>query len=163
MDIVSVAQSQLGIHEATGRNDGIPAERYMRGDKLAWCAGFVLYCIDKSTNAHRGAFALHPVYYKCRAVSGFVDVAKDLGLYRARASYTPKPGDVVFFANATSDVGRPGNHCGIVESVDVHHGSGKGERVHTIEGNTSNKVARRDYAVDDVRILGYCCMQEPTE
>jgi hypothetical protein len=163
MNIVEVARTQLGVHEATGRNDGIPAERYMRGDKLAWCAGFVLYCIDRSSSAHKASFSLHPVYYACRAVSGFVEVAKTLGLYRPRDGYTPKPGDVIFFANATSDVGRPGNHVGIVEDVDVHQGDGKGERVHTIEGNTSNKVARRDYAVDDTRILGYCCMQEPTE
>jgi hypothetical protein len=70
---------------------------------------------------------------------------------RLREGYNPQPGDVIFFTNATSDVGIAGNHCGVVEEVVEG-------RVRTIEGNTSNRVARRDYAVDDKRILGYASL-----
>jgi hypothetical protein len=121
----------------------------MRGDALAWCAGFVLWCIHQSDSRWRHAFEAQ--HYKCRRVSGFIDVAGENGVFRPRKGYDPQPGDVIFFANATSDVGVAGNHCGIVEHVTDG-------RVHTIEGNSSNKVARRDYAVDDKRISGYASL-----
>ncbi|MBO6158866.1 MAG: SH3 domain-containing protein, partial [Firmicutes bacterium] len=40
------------------------------------------------------------------------------------------------------------SHTGIVEKVD-------GSKVYTIEGNTSDQVARRSYALNNSRILGY--------
>jgi hypothetical protein len=147
--VVDIARTQLGVSEKTGKNDGIPAQRYMRGDALAWCAGFALWCIHQSDSRWRHAFEAQ--HYKCRRVSGFVDVARENGVLRLREGYDPQPGDVIFFTNATSDVGIAGNHCGVVEDV------GEG-RVRTIEGNTSNRVARRDYAVDDKRILGYASL-----
>jgi len=149
MNIVDVARTQLGVSEKTGKNDGIPAQRYMRGDALAWCAGFVLWCLAQSDNRWRHAFDAK--HYTCRRVSGLVSVAGEQGLFRPRKGYLPQPGDIVFFSNATSDVGVQGNHCGIVDEVAEG-------RVRTIEGNTSNKVARRDYAVDDRRILGYASL-----
>lgn len=151
MDIVNVARTQLGVSEKTGKNDGIPAQRYMRGDALAWCAGFVLWCLAQSDSRWRHAFDAK--HYTCRRVSGFVAVAGEQGLFRPRKGYEPKSGDIVFFTNATSDVGVGGNHCGIVDTVDVQAG-----RLTTIEGNTSNKVARREYPVDDRRILGYASL-----
>jgi len=144
-----IARTQLGVSEKTGKNDGIPAQRYMRGDALAWCAGFVLWCIHQSDSRWRHAFEAQ--HYKCRRVSGFIDVAGENGVFRPRKGYDPQPGDVIFFANATSDIGVAGNHCGIVEHVTAG-------RVHTIEGNSSNKVARRDYAVDDKHISGYASL-----
>jgi cell wall-associated NlpC family hydrolase len=69
---------------------------------------------------------------------------KDRGLWR-EPSYIPSPGDIVFF-----DWGGDGisDHVGIVESVD-------GEYIHTIEGNTSDSVARRTYRPDSASIQGY--------
>ena len=56
----------------------------------------------------------------------------------------PNPGDVVFFY-----VGGDINHQGIVERVE----SG---RIYTIEGNSSDTVARRNYSISDKsRIAGY--------
>lgn len=40
------------------------------------------------------------------------------------------------------------SHTGIVEKVD-------GSKVYTIEGNTSDQVARRSYALGSSRIVGY--------
>jgi cell wall-associated NlpC family hydrolase len=59
--------------------------------------------------------------------------------------YTPAPGDLIFFdweGDGVSD------HVGIVERAD-------GTTVYTIEGNTSDSVARRSYALDSVKITGY--------
>lgn len=56
----------------------------------------------------------------------------------------PRPGDQIFFGSSTSNVG----HTGIVEKVE-------GGKVHTIEGNTSDRVARRSYSLSDKTIVGY--------
>ncbi|MDR1002428.1 MAG: CHAP domain-containing protein [Oscillospiraceae bacterium] len=63
----------------------------------------------------------------------------------AHTGYIPKPGDIVFFD--WSHDGRP-QHVGIVERIE-------GEVVHTIEGNTSDMVARRSYRLDSADLLGY--------
>lgn len=52
----------------------------------------------------------------------------------------PKPGDQIFFENY--------NHTGIVEKIE-------NGVITTIEGNTSNQVARRKYAVGSSKIDGY--------
>ena len=56
----------------------------------------------------------------------------------------PKPGDQIFFGTSIDN----SSHTGIVEKVD-------GSKVYTIEGNTSDQVARRSYALNNSRILGY--------
>ena len=56
---------------------------------------------------------------------------------------TPQPGDQIFLY---IDGGI--NHTGIVTDVE-------GGRVHTVEGNSSDSVARRTYAIDSPQIAGY--------
>ena len=56
----------------------------------------------------------------------------------------PKPGDQIFFGTSLDDV----SHTGLVEKVTA-------SKVHTIEGNTNNQVARRSYALNSSKILGY--------
>ena len=56
----------------------------------------------------------------------------------------PKPGDQIFFGSSMNDV----PHTGLVEKVTK-------TKVYTIEGNTSNQVARREYALSSSKILGY--------
>ena len=57
---------------------------------------------------------------------------------------TPQPGDQIFFSYSPGEY----SHTGIVESVS-------GGQVVTIEGNTSDQVARRSYTLGDSRIVGY--------
>lgn len=143
---IEFAKTQLDVKEATNRNDGVPAERYMRGDALAWCAGLCLWCL---TNA--GDKIVAPtvnLYYFCRKVSNFVKRMKTLGLFHEPKDFVPSANDIIFFGNTASDVGVQGSHVGLVEFV-------KDGRVHTIEGNTSNRVARRSYPLDDKTIVGY--------
>ena len=61
------------------------------------------------------------------------------------ASYTPAAEDIIFF-----DWGNNGtiDHVGIVESVS-------GGTVNTIEGNSGDKVARRNYSIGSSNIYGY--------
>ena len=70
--------------------------------------------------------------------------------FKARAqwrdsSYTPAPGDLIFFDWDGDGVSE---HVGIVERAE-------GGVVYTIEGNSSDSVARRCYAHDSVKITGY--------
>jgi hypothetical protein len=144
---LDVALSQLGIQEATGRNDGIPAARYMHGDKLAWCAGFCLFCNANSDDENVAtSTAMH---YKMRAVSGFIEEMQVKGRFFTDRTILA-PNDFVFFANTDSDVGVAGNHMGIAETVD--HESG----IFTcIEGNYGNKVSRVVHSVSDGKIVGF--------
>lgn len=56
----------------------------------------------------------------------------------------PQPGDQIFFTYQPGEI----SHTGIVEKVE-------GGTVTTIEGNTSDMVARRSYSIGDSRIAGY--------
>ena len=60
-------------------------------------------------------------------------------------SYVPVAGDLIFF-----DWGNDGriDHVGIVENVTDG-------RVNTIEGNSGDRCARRNYVIGDGRIYGY--------
>lgn len=62
-----------------------------------------------------------------------------------RKHIVPQKGDIIFFK--WQDDGTP-DHVGIVEYVE-------GGRVHTIEGNRSDKVARFDYDLNSSQIYGY--------
>lgn len=148
---IDVALSQLGVHEKTNKNDGIPAERYMKGDALAWCAGFALFCNETSDDPNIARTLVE--HYRMRRVSVFMRVARERRMWVEQGH--PVANDFVFF-DLLSDVDIEGSHMGIVEHVDL-----KTKRVHTIEGNTSNKVARRDYRLDARAILGYARVRVP--
>lgn len=144
---IDVALSQLGIAEATGKNDGIPAERYMRGDELAWCAGFALWCNANSDDENVASSTKE--HYEMRLVKRFVEVAKRKGIF-VPAHQPPQRNDFAFFGNTASDVGVVGSHMGIVESVDL-----VARTVTTIEGNYANKVSRVTRSLDDKIIIGW--------
>ena len=70
-----------------------------------------------------------------------------LGYYKNKGQFHtsgPKPGDQIFFGTSQSN----STHTGIVEKVTA-------QKVFTIEGNTSDQVARRSYSLTNSRILGY--------
>ena len=60
-------------------------------------------------------------------------------------NFRPTPGCLIFI-DWNGDGTR--NHVGLVEKCD-------GKRVYTIEGNSSDQVARRSYPVGYYEILGY--------
>ncbi|MGM9992216.1 MAG: CHAP domain-containing protein [Candidatus Bruticola sp.] len=81
-----------------------------------------------------------------------VNWAKKENIWAGRGSYTPQPGDAILFdwqGDGTSD------HIGIVEKV----ANGK---VYTIEGNSSDSVARRSYSLNSANVMGYinCAAQK---
>ena len=147
MDPVDHAITQLCIREATGQNDGIPAERYNRGERTAWCASFVLWCFEQ---AGRPIHRSESEWWQMRSVAFLGERLKERGLW-LRSSALPQRNDLVFLAHrGRSDAGR-GRHVGIVESVPLA-GSG---RVTSIDGNWGDAVSRVVRVASDPEITGY--------
>lgn len=154
MRAIDVAIRELGVKEATGRNDGIPAKRYSRGDELPWCASFIMYCFDAADedlaiwDSGKGA-GIGPKsdFWRLRSVQTMEEYLKGRGCWFGW-NITPQRNDIVFFATrGRSDPGR-GRHVGIIEEVD-------GVWIHTIEGNLSNAVRRTKHKIKNNRITGY--------
>ena len=99
----------------------------------AWCHMFVSWCASQ-------AGVSTSIVPKTASCSVGIDFFKNKNQFCYRGSYTPNRGDIIYFGN--------GAHVGIVEYVS-------GSTVHTIEGNTSNCVARRSYAMSNTYITGY--------
>lgn len=153
---IDVAQGELGIHEATGHNDGIPAEKYMRGDELAWCAGFVLWCFDESDDPDIWDAGLGPDqgkesdYWKLRKVSTMKAYLDERGLGLGWG-VRPQRNDIVFFGSRQGSDAGEGNHVGLVANVCLREDGTT--KLTTIEGNYGNKVA---WVVRDTSdVVGY--------
>lgn len=107
----------------------------------AWCDMFVDWCF-LTAFGYEAALRLLCQPEK----SAGAGCTYSLGYYRAKGQFytSPKPGDQIFFGTSISD----SSHTGIVEKVE-------GSKVYTIEGNTSDQVARRSYALGASNIIGY--------
>ena len=106
--------------------------------RVEWCACFVSWCANECGYLDSGAI---PKFSLCSdGAQWFVS----MGQFQD-GSYVPAAGDIIFFD--WKNDGRI-DHVGIVE--DVRDGA-----VHTIEGNSKDKVARRSYPIGDPRIHGY--------
>lgn len=119
------AAADVGVREASGRNDGPEVERYLAhvglGPGYAWCAAFVSYHLDQcGVNNPRSAWS-----------PAFASVADQVWTPR-KASRSPRPGDV--FSIYFPSLGRVG-HVGLVAGLD-------GNYINTIEGNTSGPGSR---------------------
>lgn len=136
------AQSQVGVREATGHNDGVPSERYADGEQIEWCAAFVRTCFEQAARPLPGN------RWRIRAC------AEMLGQLQAFACEIAKPDaapeDIVFFTREHPGAG-PTGHVGIIETVEEHTGI-----ITTIEGNRGNAVGRGRYLLTDRRVLAIC-------
>ena len=99
-----------------------------------WCASFVSWAANQA-----GIPA--SVIPRSAAVATFRDFYKKNGRWSGRSA-TPKRGDIAIYGSSGS------THIGIVTGV-------QNGQVKTIEGNTSNRVAQRSYAIGDSYIYGY--------
>lgn len=130
-DIVDVAIGELGYTEQGSNQTKYGAWYGMNG--AAWCHMFVSWCANQ-------AGVSTSIVPKTASCANGIAWFNDKGQFKYRGKYTPKRGDIIYFRN--------GGHVGIVEKTS-------GSTVHTIEGNTSDKVARRNYPLSDTRITGY--------
>lgn len=142
---LALAQREVGVVESPpGSNDSPRIAEYRTATSGAaetpgpWCAYFVSW-LARGAGAPIGPGG---------AGMGYVPDVEQWARQNGRfySGSTPQPGDVIVFQRNGAD--RP-DHIGIVERVDPDG------RVHTIEGNSSNSVARRSYPGADGQIRGY--------
>lgn len=145
-EFVNIAKSQIGIKESGVNNVKYNTWYYGRAvngasgtSQYAWCVVFECWCANQ-------VGILNTLIPKCNNVGTLRDWYKARGLYHT-SGYKPKKGDLVIFKNAS--------HTGIVESFSNNV-------VHTIEGNSGDRVARRSYTYGTSNIAGYCHVKFPS-
>lgn len=143
--VIEIAITQLGVAEATGRNDGIPAERYNEGEAKAWCAAFVAWVFEQAGIPLPGKRWLLPSVEYMQRILGLHGCAiqvKDFG----RNCANLRPGDLIFFNwRVDSDPSATGRHVEIFEAYD----KAKGKLI-TIGGNVGNAVRRNSRSLRGV-------------
>ena len=162
--VIAVAAAEIGYHEKgsnksledkTANSGSANYTKYARdfdqkypnwynGKKngYAWCDMFVDWCF-LTAFGYENALRLLCQPEK----SAGAGCTYSLRYYKNKGQLhtsNPRPGDQIFFGASQDDV----SHTGIVEKVD-------GSKVYTIEGNTSDQVAQRSYALGNSRIVGY--------
>lgn len=137
-EFVEIAKSQVGVRETGVNNVKYNTWYYGREvngtpgtSEYAWCVVFESWCANE-------VGILNTLVPKENNVGKLMDWYSARNLYHT-SNYSPKKGDLVVFNN--------GKHTGIVEYVD--------NQVHTIEGNSGDKVARHTYSIWG-SITGYC-------
>lgn len=144
--MVALAQQELGVSETGDTNESARIREYRTATAGAestpgpWCAYFVSY-LAKEAGAPIGAGGNGTGYVPTLEAWG-----KQENRFTQFGSGTPEPGDIVIFNWGGSGVA---DHTGIVERVDADG------RIHTIEGNSSNAVRRRDYPASSNDISGF--------
>ncbi len=163
-DVVAIALAEVGYHEKEtnaylddklanagdenwtkyARDVGYNQEATAGKNNLTrgWCGFFVWWCLMKA-GLPKTAYGASgsPEYARLWYVRN--------GQWQARGSYLPKAGDVILFDHLSGGK-RDGvaDHIGLVDHV-------AGSYVYTVEGNTSNMVACRNYKLTDAGIMGY--------
>ena len=133
-DIVSNAKQYIGFNEADNSY-----KLFTQGRNEAWCADFVTHVVKEAYKKNGKSI---PSGFGSSSVEGLRQWGKNNNCYldttntsnkSSVIANSVKPGDVVIFKNGIS-------HTGVVAEVNSD-GTFK-----TIEGNTSDKVAYRNYS-----------------
>ena len=132
--LLQIALAEEGYREWTGNNDTKYGE-WNNCNYEAWCATFVSLCLNN-------AGVPKSICIRSIAVRIFEGTYRDKGQFYLKGEYQPQPGDLIVFSSAGA------GHIGIVVRSDE-------TTVYTIEGNTSNMVAQRQYPLDHETITGY--------
>lgn len=125
--LVAVMDSQVGVRELTGRNDGVQVQLYLKAVGLVgnwpWCAAFVVWCIRQVglvPNANGAARSFFSP--KTKIWPGVPGAAP------------PQPGDPMGFRFVRKDI----DHVGFVRIW------GTTPMALSVQGNTSGNKADRD-------------------
>lgn len=145
--LINYANSQIGYPEGPNnwnkyaeKMDKINGLTWGAKQNYEWCGEFVLACFVECFGVDLGLkmqYSPKPTGIPlCRLGAGYFQTA---GQFYKR----PEAGDVVFFY-----VGSEINHTGIVTNVGMG-------AITTVEGNSSDMVARRTYDVNSPAIAGF--------
>jgi hypothetical protein len=137
--IVNLARQEVGVQEEPpGSNNGARISQYRQATAGSgvgpWCAYFSSWAARNAGvplgDSGQGFGRVDDVYAWAQRTGKAIP---------AGSGQPPQPGDLIVWDE----------HIGIVESVDPD-GS-----IHTIEGNSSDSVARRDYGQDGGGAIGF--------
>ncbi len=139
---------EIGLREATGRNDGPRVAEYLRycglGEGHEWCAAFVSWCHGQAGHPqprNAWAAALFPekrVIWWNGNVQATLAVALGTGMNPA-----PTPGDVFgIYIPSKKRIA----HCGFVDAWD-------GTWCLTVEGNVDNAVVRKRRSIKTIHAV----------
>lgn len=136
--IVAVALSQLG-----NVGGDLYWSWYGFTSHVDWCACFVSWCANECGHIDAGV------------IPKFASCADGVARFQSRGAwqdntYTPGPGDIIFFDWDDEDNGQDGapDHVGIVERVE-------NGRVYTVEGNSGDQCRENSYPIGYYEIYGY--------
>lgn len=124
--LVSIAESQDGVREKTGKNDGKEVEQYLKsvnlGKGYAWCAAYMAWCHNEA-GIDNPKSAWSPDWFKTNVV-----YSKN----KPVVSFQAKPGQVfgLYFETKKRIA-----HIGMITGEDRLH-------YYTIEGNTNGSGGR---------------------
>lgn len=133
---VNVALKEEGYKELGGKDNRTKYGAWYGYNGVAWCAIFVSWCA-----AHAGIST--SIIPKTASVSSYMSWYKARKKFQYKGNYRPKCGDLMIQKSAGA------SHVGIVIKSDSN-------RFYTIEGNSSNRVAKRSYPHNDTRLTGFC-------
>ena len=145
--IVSVVSDKPIVKAAMGQLGNKGGERFWSWygfeNREDWCALFVSWCEDQCG------------YLKSDAAPKFAIVSDGADWFVLRDQWrlmgdTPEAGDIIFF-DWDQDGGR--DHVGIVTGV-------VGDKIFTVEGNSSDRCRQKRYFIDDPAIYGYGIIKE---
>ena len=134
-NLLSMALSQNGYKE--GPNNENKYGEWYNNNHQAWCAMFVSWCWYQTGLSNE-------ILLKYQGCSTGQEWCIEKGIFHYKESYTPKPGDIIFFEG----------HTGICAYVE-------GDYMYTIEGNASNRVGVWRWALNNARIIGYASPEYP--
>lgn len=129
-EVEAIFLSQVGVKEATGKNDGKEVEAYLAATGLTkgnpWCAAFCAWCLDQASvpNPHS---AYSPDWFRSRVIYS-LSVSRQNNSSKAQ----PQQGDI--FGIYFSSMGRVA-HVGFV------HEWGN-TWIQTVEGNSNDDGSR---------------------
>lgn len=113
-----------------------------RKNGFAWCDVFVDWCFVQAYGRTAAQYLLCQLDDSAGAGCSFsAQYFRNNGQFHIS---NPQPGDQIFFGASANNVW----HTGLVVGVDSN-------RVYTVEGNTSDSVAKRSYMLQDSSIYGY--------
>lgn len=149
--VIDLALSQVGYHEQGNNLTKYAADLdaingFYNGPKngYAWCDMFVDWCFVKSYGVVGAKELLCQPDNSCGAGCSFsANYFRQHGKFHPAGSI-PQTGDQIFFSYQSGEI----SHTGIVVEVTSYS-------VVTVEGNTSDMVAKRSYPLSDGRIYGY--------
>ena len=157
--VLTVAKGWLGLKESDGSHKKIldvynGHKPLARGYKVkatdSWCDAFVSACAIRA-----GATDIIGTECSCQR---HIEIFKDKGIWIEDGTITPKKGDIILYNwdDSTQPNNGAADHIGYVERVS-------GSTITVIEGNKSDKVARRTIKVGAGNIRGYARPKYKTE